>query len=151
AFFRSLIYQARLGQVDRDQFLRREHLINIEQKLDAALRFADAEQVVCLDLHPERRHLFHILGRDLQHLRDFVNDDAYLDALRSDDDDTGFRGRLLGFHPELQPQLDHRNDFASQVDNAANEVRRARNARDWQQADDLLYLEDFDPVLFSGQ
>src|SRR4029079_19298157 len=68
-----------------------------------------------------------------------------------DDDDAGAGGDVTRSKPELETQIDHRDDLAAQVQDTLDVRRYLRHLGDVHHLDDLAYAEDRQPVFLVGE
>ena len=100
-----------------------------------------------IDLAAELRRWPNLLGRQLQHVADGIDHDPQRAPRHiQDDHDSEFINARLA-EPELEAQVNDRDDHAAQVDDAPDELRRMRNTRDGITAANFLHAKNVDAVL----
>ncbi len=133
---------------------RGEDAVDVEQQDEALLQPAHPLQVRDVDAGAEGRRRFDVVRAQLDHLADGVGDESHHRSLAFqldlDDDDARALRHLARRQTEADGQVHHGNDASAEVDDAADEGRRARDPGDRVVLQDLAHREDGDAVLLAG-
>ena len=144
------------GRNKRQQAFLEEDLVEVQQRLDAAVDGGHAEDVVRVRRTAKIRGGFQFRLAQLDHLLDGVHDGPHQHdgggrGANLDDDNAGAFAVALARELELGPEVENRNDFAPEIDDALDVLRHPGDRRDGTQADDLADAEDRQPVGLPAQ
>src|SRR5690606_5010909 len=90
---------SQLPGAQRQDVLRAQHAVDVEEEPDAPARLGHAENAARVHVGPEAGHVLDLLLRDVEHLAHPVHDDADLRPCRLHHHDARLPGRLSRLHP----------------------------------------------------
>ena len=98
-----------------------------------------------------RRRWLNFTAADADNFRNGIDDKPGQSAGNIHDDDAGLTAVLILHQAEAPPHGDNRDHLAAQVDDPLDVLWHVRHLGNGRHADDLTYLEDFNPIFFIGQ
>jgi len=143
-------------RIDSGNFLDRYKRIRFEENHDPLANPSNPEYHIRHYLRPERGLGLELLLGKFEHLRYLVHHDPQGEyrVIRLDDlhDDNAGLPRVFDMlQAEFYPEIDHRDDLASEVNDPAHTVIRPGHPRHGHEADDLLHLRYLNAVLLHPQ
>src|ERR1039457_3762512 len=130
-----------------------KHAIYIQQRFDHALDLGHADDVFGGNLRAEVERFLDVARGDVENFLDAIHDESHLRVLAVvqfdlDDDDAGLLG-IFDLETETQPQVNHRNNLAAQIDDALDVFGHLGHGRDVCEPDDFAHFEDINPIGFA--
>ncbi len=119
----------------------RQDIQGHEQFVLHAVHAGEEASVAVLRIRGER---FTVIQIDRHHVGDAIDQQADDFVSRGDDDHPGARADLGRPHFQHGPQVDHRDDGATQIHDAANHGRGVGNGGDFADAKDFAHRFDGD-------
>jgi hypothetical protein len=99
-----------------------KNVFDVQQGNHLALYLGHAQYIFGIELHAKGRLVFYLVAADVEHFQHRIHDDADEDFAfaggRADDDDTGALVVVGLLQLEAKAEVDNRNDFTAQIDNA---------------------------------
>src|SRR5260370_31659174 len=121
---------------------------DVQQNNKTSLEFADASDVSGFAFRKDTARGFDIGGRNLEHFRSRVDDEADQLVVQLDDENAVFLiGKNLGQAKALT-EVHHRNDFAAQIDDTLNQIGSAGNGSNLGNPHNFAYGSDTNAVRF---
>src|SRR6266852_6423710 len=136
------------GLLESFQFRPLQKLGDIQEDNQAAAELADPGDTARVAFRNHRPRGFDFRGRNLQHFRCGVNDEADQFVFQFHDQDTAFLAGLSLATAESLAQVHYGDDFPPEIDDTLDHLRRAGNSGNLRNADDFADGADADAVRF---
>src|SRR5260370_13269031 len=121
---------------------------NVQKDNEPPLQFTDAGDVPGLAFRKDPPRRLDLGGRNLEHFRSGVYDEADQLIVQFDDENAVF---LIGMNfglPEALAKVHHGNNFPAQIDHALNQIGSAGNRGNLRDTDDFAHGSDMNAVRF---
>src|SRR5579863_5478454 len=132
-----------------------DYFVDIQQDFDSALYFGEAQQVRSSGAHSKIGGVLDIRGLERENFRDAVDDDAAGNlagvSLHLNHDDAGALGVFHFWQSKFQPEIDDRDYFPAQVEDAFDMIGHLRDSSDFLHPHDLADVKHLDGVLLSAK